>query len=474
MFAWDHYGNTRLWDSTTGKELQRFQMWTNRFSAWKADVTPTPDGTQVLAASNNYRFILWDVATGKSPWNAAKGETARVTFSTDGKQVLICGEKVARLLDAQTGKERRQVRLSSGELSSAAFSMDGKQLATADRNGTIRLWNAETGSEGLNFCMLSLYRFSPVARVAFSPCGMRAFTMSRSSACLWDAATGKRLWERREDFSFDDYSRGRACFSPDGKTILTGDGTGKLLLWNAATGREHGLPIFAGHSGMILHGAFSSDGARIVTHGSDRTVRTWDAKTGKMLSSFRWPPFVLIDSLAFSPEGNWVLTGSVDGTAHLWDARTGKRLCTLLTFSNGAWAVVDPEGRYDASNAGDVGLHWVIDNEPVALSQLKERYFEPYLLAKRLGLDKGPLLDVSALAAPKLSPRVRLTGPAPGGLTFEIDLANRGGGIGRVVVLVNGKERTGDARPRGVRDARANHLKVQLDLSADAASSRAK
>ena len=49
---------------------------------------------------------------------------------------------------------------------------------------------------------------------------------------------------------------------------------------------------------------------------------------------------------------------------------------------------------------------------------------------------------------------------------LEVTLTNRGGGIGRVVVLVNGKELTADARPRGA-DADAAKLDLQLDLSSD-------
>src|SRR5205807_5073429 len=120
------------------------------------------------------------------------------------------------------------------------------------------------------------------------------------------------------------------------------------------------------------------------------------------------------------------------------------------SFQDGSWAVVDPEGRFDAANGGDVeGLHWVVGTEPITLDQLKERYYDPGLLAKKLGLHKEPLRKVGAFANPGLFPAVRLTGPTPADPRLGIALTNRGGGIGRVVVKVNGKEVTADARTPG-------------------------
>src|SRR5262249_33383371 len=133
------------------------------------------------------------------------------------------------------------------------------------------------------------------------------------------------------------------------------------------------------------------------------------------------------------------------------------------------WAVIDPAGRYDASSGGDVdGLHFVAGLEPIALSQLKERYYDPGLLAKHLGLGDDPPRDVSGLQDVKLYPDIAVTQADPKTpQKFDVALTNRGGGIGRVVVLVNGKERTDDARPRKALDANAAKLDVRVDLSND-------
>ena len=146
---------------------------------------------------------------------------------------------------------------------------------------------------------------------------------------------------------------------------------------------------------------------------------------------------------------------------------TGEELASLISFTDGTWAVTDPEGRYDASNGGDVdGLVWVLDTpdgmEPIRLAQLKARYYDPGLLAKVLGFSDEPLREVGAFRERGLPlyPRVGVEA-TPERVTVR--LANRGGGVGRVQMLVNGSEVVADARPAGFRPD-ADSLVVTVDL----------
>ena len=109
--------------------------------------------------------------------------------------------------------------------------------------------------------------------------------------------------------------------------------------------------------------------------------------------------------------------------------------------------MIDASGRFDAANGGDIPwLHWVIGLESVTLSQLKERYFEPHLLAKLLGADLEPLRNVPSLTTVALHPEVELRSIERRGGVARVRVTNRGGGIGRVVVTINGKEADADAR----------------------------
>jgi uncharacterized caspase-like protein len=81
-----------------------------------------------------------------------------------------------------------------------------------------------------------------------------------------------------------------------------------------------------------------------------------------------------------------------------------------------------------------------------------------------MGFDKEPLRDISAFKSVRLFPQVEYVAPAPGSTKLTVRLTNRGGGIGRVRVLVNGKEITADARgPRP--DPQATRAELSVDLA---------
>jgi hypothetical protein len=168
-------------------------------------------------------------------------------------------------------------------------------------------------------------------------------------------------------------------------------------------------------------------------------------QTGALLAEL--PGHAAVNCATFNRDDSLLAVGYADGSVVLWDVKTWRKICHLLTFDDGNWAVIDPLGRYDASNAGDIdGLRWVIGDEVVALRQLKERYYEPGLLAKLLGYNDEPLRPVENLATVKLFPTMQITQPQAENAQMAINLINRGGGIGAVRVLVNGKEFMADAR----------------------------
>jgi Caspase domain/WD domain, G-beta repeat len=300
-----------------------------------------------------------------------------------------------------------------------------------------------------------------IKSMAFAPDGRTILTGSDDkTARLWDAATGREI-RRLEGHGHQVTS---VAFAPDGRTILTGADTARL--WDAATGRE--IRRFNGHGQNVMSVAFAPDGRTILTGSDDKTARLWDAASGREIRRLEGHSG-LVTSVAFAPDSRTILTGSWDQTARLWDAATGRELCQLVSFNDGTWAVVDPSGRYDASNGGRIdGLHWVVGLEPIELEQLKGRYYDPGLLAKHMKLSQEPVRTVDSLAGLRLHPDLTLAPPIRGEGTLGITLTDRGGGIGRVVVKINGKEVAADARGLAAEtDPRPEVMRLAIPLAGD-------
>ena len=456
----------RLWDAQSGKELRAFTGYAGAVQA----VAFSPDGKQILTGSGNHTARLWDVQSG---WElrAFRGHADvvwAVAFSPDGKLVLTGSrDQTARLWDAQTGKELRTFK---GQVNSVAFSPDGTQVLTGSFDDRAYLWDARSGNRLRTFVGFYAGAIDGFTSVAFSPDGKQVLTGGAPKACLWDAQNGKMIrdfcpGEKRASekvgpdgvittiVTIGGSQVDAVAFSPDGKQVLTGSAGEAVWLWDAQTGkkiRNFKVPDY------VQSVAFSPDGKQVLTGGN--TARLWDAQTGKELRAFTE------GGVAFSPDGKHILTGSVDNTTRIWESQTGRELCRLISFREGSWAVVDPEGRFDSANGGDMdGLHWVVGNEPIDLKQLKERSYDPGLLAKVMGFNKEPLRPIAAFTEVKLHPDVTIVNIKPGDRKLTLDLTNRGGGIGRVQVFVNGKELLADARgPKPDEDAKQSTLTVDL------------
>jgi WD40 repeat protein len=413
-------------------------------------------------------------------------------ISPDGKQLFVWRKKTVSLLDSATGQTVREFADHREEVSAATVSADSQWLAVGAADATIRVWNAATGELRND---LTLPRANSYFRQLQSDTsGVTAPPEPIDAADAPDAdAPSSDAESDFEEFGADGrYQDGRTrvntiaisarggllaayeaafekvenSFAPEaappdgagegdetaGKPSATSwqpayqNGVGTLYLWNL---RDKKLLAQAPMTAEPFQIAFSPDGRWVaVTYASEilGTIELRDANSGKVVKSLTGHSGMLT-SLDFSADSKLLLSSGLDGTVRLWDVAKGTLRATLVSFGDGTWAVTDPAGRYDASNGGDVaGLHWVFGNEVIELDQLKERYYEPGLLAKLIGWSREPLRDVEAFDAPKLYPSIAAQAPTTEQPAIRLQLTDRGGGIGRVVVKVNGKELSSDAR----------------------------
>jgi WD40 repeat protein len=352
-------GNLQLWDRASGKELRAFQDKKREQPLSFLFLVFSPDGRYVAVGDvYNSSLLLWDATTGKvaRQLEGIAGPCC-AAFSRDGK-TLVTGDggHLVRLWEVSTGKERRLIEGASIVLGPVALSPDGKTLATQGPDSTLHLRTFPGGKS------LRSWRVKGgVYSLAFSPReGLLVTGGHDGTLRFWDPATGKE-WRKvpahryERDGKVEPRSVAAVAFSPDGKTLASGGEDSLVRLWDVGTGKlQHTLK---GRRGWVDAVAFSPDGKLVAGGGcTDDSLDTclWDAKTGKLVRTFREGQagsFAM--ALAFSRD-NKVLAaaGGLFGGWYVTfvDVATGKGLAERNSLQAGVQdefyaAAVSPDGR---------------------------------------------------------------------------------------------------------------------------------
>lgn len=320
----------------------------------------SPDNRLALTIGDNTPR-LWDVATGKEirQFTGHTQSAMSAAFSSDGRMIATGGgDQTVRLWDTATGREIRRFENYDIGRKSVIFLPGDQMLLTAGASNIIQLWNIATGEQVREFKFEQRPNFFESAEVSSD--GKLLLTCggdSGNTAWLWDMETGKQIRQFRGQTSVL-----AVALSPDGKLALTGGGDKTVRLWEVATGRE--IRQLKDHSFTVGDVGFSPDGRFAVTLCTDVEMyaRLWDVATGKELKRFdHGDP---IESIRFSADGKMILTaGAVQNSARLWDVSTGREIRKLESHSSSIAAIALPaDGRIVLAGIGN----WSGDTEKTA------------------------------------------------------------------------------------------------------------
>lgn len=232
-------------------------------------------------------------------------------------------------------------------ISLVRFSPDGRYIASASSDCTIKLWNAHTGA----------LEHTLEAHLA----GISALTWSPDSKILASGSDDKsiRLWDPQTGLAHPTPLLGHhnyvysLCFSPKGNMLVSGSYDEAVFLWDVRAARVmRSLPA---HSDPVSSVDFVRDGTLIVSCSHDGLIRVWDTATGQCLRTIVHEDNAPVTCVRFSPNGRYILAWTLDSCIRLWNYIEGKGKCvkTYQGHANKKFSITGAFGIYGAAKLGD-------------------------------------------------------------------------------------------------------------------------
>jgi len=264
-------------------------------------------------------LAIWDATTRRLVELDFDSYSFEADYSPDDRLLLVrqfsswpdgfLNGDPAYVVNAATGEIVMEINASDGQwIRDGDWSPDGARFATASINGTIDIWDFQTGN-----LLRSMQHGAFVNQIEWSPDGTKLVSAGGPIARIWDAERGVELLAL---VGHEPPTEVNAAWSPDGARILTTSGNPDLgapdttvRIWDASTGET--LLVIDRHTGPVTAGEWSPDGARIATISNDDTMRVWDATSGAELLSLS-APSVYATHLRWSPDGRYIAVG-LDG-----------------------------------------------------------------------------------------------------------------------------------------------------------------
>ncbi len=328
----------------------------------KQSLGATPD-TQMRVVT-----ALQQAVYGVREYNRLEKHTdwvSSVSFSPDGKTIASASkDNTIKFWKADGTLLKNLGRSAGGHIAgvySVSFSPNSKMIASASEDKTVKLWS----SDGVLLHTL-IGHSNSVSGVSFSPDRQ---TVASGS---WDNTV--KIWGvngvlKRTLTGHTDKVWG-VSFSPDGQTLASASADGTVRLWDSSDGKQ--LQILKAHNQPVTSVSFSPDGLLLATASWDNTVKLWGSDKQRGFQTIAYKTLQGHNSqvlnVSFSPNGQMIASASRDNTVKLW-RRDGTLIDTLIGHGNLVQGVsFSPDSQTIASASADNTVKlWQRDKPPLTV-----------------------------------------------------------------------------------------------------------
>ncbi|MBM3566314.1 MAG: c-type cytochrome [Alphaproteobacteria bacterium] len=280
-------------------------------------VATSADGRHVATGSFDYSVRIWDFAE-QSETAVLEGHTGPVNAVafTGIFRVASAGDDGAVIVwDIAAKKPEFKLEGHGHKVMGLAVSPDGRHLATAGWDRTVRLWAIADGTPGP-----ILSAAQPLNAVVFADGGALVVAAGHDGALhLWDLQTGAARGR------MEGHERGvtQLAVSADGRRILSAGIDGTVRLWDVKAQRA--LAVFRHHESQVYGVSFLPGDRRAISTGRGGILAVWSLADGKLAREIRAHD-AMVWATSPSPDGRFAVTVGSDGSGRIWHLETGDRI----------------------------------------------------------------------------------------------------------------------------------------------------